>query len=325
MIDKNQLMRITTLSSFLILFPFFLFSQNSNFSEKDVRFFEENEFQFDNWLNYTGLGDFLRINSIEVDYKNQTLDLFLESNYHALDSTISAWKKIKSQFDSTHNDFLETRIIKKFCFLMEIPLEKAHVEIHHQIKNNPNQGPSCFYRIITFEKDKVQVEKGGCQTKYADIEIYDFNLKKDLRTTKIENLSLEKSMFYNVKNSIDTFFYEYFQESRNANFEILKDGKKYRIRNIEREVLKDVEDSFLQKTFKSFGWKAGRFENLDIEIKYKFQEMIFIELAIDGKYGSKTFEPHNSNGIDMEVQHGQKLQEYIDSLGMKIKQHLVNK
>lgn len=299
------------------------YAQKIDFSQKNKKYYDDNRFLYEKWLGQEKISKILKIYAIEINEKEETLDLILESNFSTIDSTVSAWRRLKHDYDFSHPDSLEERLFKKFCIIMDIPFNQGYIEIHHKI-NKEGEEVSCFVRRIYIVKNSLSTEKMLCKTEIEKVVIENFDLKPDLRHHRIKTNLNEKPNLINIKKTIDSLFIRYYIEKRNGKLDRDRMGKRYKIYNIENEVLKEVKYSVTQRLFKKIGWDVGRLECLFIEIDYDAGiEDIEILLKIDGKYGSKTYPPVEASYLDMEGDFDYELQSYVKFLGRLIRQQLV--
>ena len=78
---------------------------------KDIVFFKQQQVLYQRWLDHSGLGQYLRVEDMEV--KEQELSLYLSMPFSSLDSIISAWTVLKADFEQEASISLEQQLFYK--------------------------------------------------------------------------------------------------------------------------------------------------------------------------------------------------------------------
>lgn len=159
-------LRTSFVGCFFFVLPIFLFSQKG--LEGDLPFFQERMQVYQRWLEHTGLGQVLKVHSVELDERSSdTLSLYLSIIGKDTDYMISAWEQLKKDFEDQSLLTLEQQLFFKMTDLMDLDQAQALVQIFdtYDLSVAP-----CFFIGIYFDEE-VKTVSDQCKSESRPIEI----------------------------------------------------------------------------------------------------------------------------------------------------------
>ena len=269
------------------------------------------------WLDEVGLGEMLRVDSVEV--KNETLHLILKPNVSKGDSAKGAWFLLKQIYDQQHSHELEEVLYYNAANAFQVKLDKLIVEVLDDYNN------ACLWVELSYdmEKRKVIKRQSICKTKKAEF---------TMDIGEIKNKALKFDMSDDLKNRKQV--YAAILRYAKAEYSPLRKGDEvvfryepgqndklvFMVIGLRQEVLK-AEDNlwigdFLNWTTNTHDYDWRKVEVLQFTITYKKanNQQIHLSCEIDGRYGSgyyKTTDWHKC--IPMDPEFDWYLQDYTNA------------
>lgn len=173
----------TFFSYIFFALPVLLFSQNG--LEEDLPFFQERMQVYQRWLDHTGLGQVIRVHTVELDEQaSDTLSLYLSVVGKDTDYMISAWEQLKKDFEARSPMTLEQQLFFKMTDLMDLDQSQALVQIYdtYDLAETP-----CFFIGIYYDEE-VRTVLELCKSESRPMEIPLHSLK-GLKTPSVYEIS----------------------------------------------------------------------------------------------------------------------------------------
>ncbi|MCW3108357.1 MAG: hypothetical protein JWQ09_2863 [Segetibacter sp.] len=259
---------------------------------------DKDPIEFKHWLSSSWLKKDLVFDTGIIEKNVAYIYLKLD----CINNCQTKWNAIKLAYDTVSSFSFEEYLFYKTCFLFDIPLRSAKIEIENQ--TNELELP-CFRRIISFSNNFVSVESENCKelNSSSNLSFKDFNPIFGLSSSK--RLSQDDKLSKNVLSFIHSKCVEYF-EARDKNGIVESDVKGdhlvvLKVRNLNNEVIPKRIIS------------ASTIEWIQISIKCEIHSLdAEFSVLIMGKYGSKRFAPLEGKYNDMEENYKLELQNYVD-------------
>lgn len=306
-------------------------------------FFIKQEVLYQRWLNRSGLGHLLRVNSVDV--KSDQLSLFLEFPFSHTDSVTNAWNQLKQDFEAENPGTLEQELFYKMLHIMDVRQSLCNVQLFdtYNLRREP-----CFFRGIYFKDGAVQVESTGCKADIQDIEFSasDLSSVKKSAIRKL-NWSVSNTPINQLKTDFPAqrileLIYQYAENKlvKNYNFtnckgrrptirqqELSRNTLRFSVEDLCLEVLAD--NSWLCGWLKdSFGYDCNWAKREKLEFVFFYEETadgFKISGKIDGYFANGFFDTISRDAyINMEEDERFKkdLEEYADEFSNELRQYL---
>jgi hypothetical protein len=308
---KNPIYLLFYALVILFLSPQALTAQIGDLRE-DTVFFNQQQNEYQRWLDSSGLGKILQVEAIDV--QEQHLSLYLGFAYNDIDSIVRAWDMLKSTFETERAITLEQQLFYKAVSMMEVRQSRVDVQLYdtYDLRKEP-----LFFRGIYFEDEEVKVEVSNPKSKIRDIEFEasDFpsrgakdTFQKDYSAKKVFEIIYQYvQQKYGTQNCPD----------RKAKVVLLERSKKtlrFEVVNLCLEVLKD--EGVVCPTLRMLGIECNwaKRELLTFTITYTETTNGFqLNIILDGKYGSALYENVRRGGyMNMEFDFDGELDRYAD-------------
>ena len=293
----------------------------------DALFFEQQKEAYQRWLDHSGLGQVLRVETIKVEPNE--LALYLSFPYNDIDTIMVAWQKLKQTFDQTRPISLERQLFYKMVNLMEVRQTLANIQIYdtYDLRKEP-----LFFRGIYFAEGNVKVETSDPRSKIREVNIRPPSFE-EMKKTSVEAFKQRYSR-NNVYNSI----YEYAKaryertvcDNRDPKVRILENEEvlRFEVFDLCKEVLIDDSNPLLCRILQKLGHHCNwvKRELLVFTITYKSLEDGFrLHIEIDGKYGSGYYDQVRRGGyLSMEIDFDDYLERYADEFKERLKSEILN-
>ncbi|MEL6627388.1 MAG: hypothetical protein AAFS00_06485 [Bacteroidota bacterium] len=286
------------LFGFISLWMVSLFGQPNNrkIGEETRPFFEAQIPFYEAWLEDQGFSQVLAIEQLEVMEDSLTLFLYLTAEDQ--DSAIQSWMSFSKQYAQNYGSDPARDLLVYLAFLMEQARSKIGIELY-DVKEG--QGTPVFYLGI-YEKEGGVIENKptGTMSQDVEIDIPPFTLKNSagLTETDLNEKDFRKASRKRIMDEVQQYVQTYF-EKREA--EVIPDRKgnkqlSMEIRNLEREVLKDLPPSILEDLF-----GLAKKERLLLEFRLLNEDEGYtLELKVHGMYGTGIMEIFDSGYRPME-------------------------
>lgn len=309
----------------LITFSMLYYSASAQIEDltKDSEFFQKQAQLYQRWLDHSGLGNMLHVQTIEV--KPQELSLYLAFPFENIDSVSSAWKALKTAYDRTHPITLEQELFYKLVNLMEIRQSLANVQLFdtHDLRKEP-----LFFRGIRFVDGRVLVEESNPKSKIEEISFQPADFK-NMKTWSVQDFrqKYDRQTVYNkILECARLRFERKVCDTRYPKLRLLEnqDVLRFEVVNLCREVLTDEANPTLCRILRSVGFDCNwvKREMLTFEITYRETSTGFqIKIDLDGKYGSGLYETVRRGGyLSMEIDFDDYLERYSDGFREYLRQ-----
>lgn len=314
----------SVLLALIYFFSFPLIAQENLLQDKP--FFEKQTQLYQRWLDHSGLGQYLRVEEIEV--KEKHLSLYLRFPFSDIDSVLNAWDQLKADFEATSGISLEEKLFYKMTVLMEVRPSAASVQLYdtYDLRKEP-----LFFRGILFENGSVRVEESNPKSISLDINLYPkaINGGKAPSVADFHQQYSKETVFTSVKAYVQNRYEKTACEGRNPKVRILEDQAQLRFEVVDlcKEVLTDGNPT-LCEILRALGNDCNwvKRELLTFTISYeKTMEGFRLEMEIDGKYGSGFYDNVRRGGyLSMEVDFNEELERYTDELAVQLRNAIQN-
>jgi hypothetical protein len=294
---------------------------------KDSAFFQKQAQLYQRWLDHSGLGKLLKVHTIEV--KPQELSLYLAFPFENIDSVVTAWKLLKTGYESSHPVTLEQELFYKMVNMMEVHQSLANVQLYDTY--NPRKEP-LFFRGISFVDGWVYVEEPKIKfvpdniTEEIFLKPADF---KNMKTWSVQDFQ-QKYDRQTVYNKIYECARQRFErkvcDQRNPKVRLLENQEVLRFEVVDlcREVLTDEANPTLCRILRAAGFDCNwvKREMLIFEITHRETPTGFqLKIELDGKYGSGLYETVRRGGyLSMEIDFDDYLERYSDGFREYLRQ-----
>ena len=290
---------------------------------KDSEFFSKQAVLYQRWLDHSGFGKVLKVQTIEA--KPQELSLFLAFHYEDIDSIANAWKKLKTDYERVSATTLEQELFYKMVNLMEVRQSMANVQIYdtYDLRKEP-----LFFRGIFFKDGAVKVEESNPRSKIEEMVLSPVDFKK-MKSWSVQNFQ-QKYDRQTVYDKIFACARQRFErkvcEQRSPKVRLLENQEvlRFEVTDLCREVLTDEANPLLCQILRGLGYDCNwvKREMLIFEVTYRETTTGFqVRIELDGKYGSGLYETVRRGGyLSMEIDFDDYLERYSDSFREYLRQ-----
>ncbi|MEO1416232.1 MAG: hypothetical protein AAFW00_13185 [Bacteroidota bacterium] len=284
----------------------FAFSQEHYraFNDSTRPFFEQQLTYFDAWLQDRGLGQVLAIEKLET--RPDMLTVFLYLTAEDKDSAALVWKGFVEQYETQMGSDPTEDMLNYLSFLMEQPRRRVTIELYDR---KEDEGSPLFYLGIFYENGQIETETSGSMSETRKIEVPRFKLGDMYAAVdfSLENEDLKNKLSKKlILDEILTYCRKYYRE-RGAELYEERDGElRIEVRNLEREVLKDVSPGILYTLFGLAQKERLLFIFEVVENNGNFE----IEMELHGMFGSGIFSITDSGYRPMEPDYKSNLKRY---------------
>lgn len=291
---------------------------------KDRAFFLKQDTLYQQWLDHAGLGEKLRVRTVEVE--PQQVALYLSFPFENADSVKAAWNQLKMDYEAQKTGLdLEQALFYKMLHLMELRQSAANIQLFdtYDTRKEP-----CFYRGIYVKDGAFRVDSNGCKSKNLDIYISPSDLKA---AKKPSNAAFQKQYTQQyVFDKIHQYAVKRYEKNtctgRNPKVSPAQiDGNimRFEVTDLCKEVLKDAKNNdfcdFLNKYIKPCNWIQR--EKLTFTFIYQAKDNAFqLKCELEGKVGSGYYDQVGRGGyLDMEIDFDGYLTDYANQLQYQLK------
>ena len=287
--------------------PFVIIAQEN--LSADTTFFQDQAQVYQRWLKQSGLGDVLKVHTIELDTAGvDTLALYLAFHTDDTDYIINAWEQLKQDFESRSPLTLEQQLFYKMIQLMEIDERQGNVQLYdtYDLSETP-----CFFVGVQYTDNEVEVVESICKSEIRDVYIPANNLselKDPIESTiRTVNLDTKREIFDSILRFARQRFKINGQQEENeclvkSALRVREKGQVLRFEadNLCRHVLYDESNSLLGTICERLpicNWSSIKRERLYFIITVDDEassNTLKLTCEIDGKYSDSWFS--NSRG-----------------------------
>lgn len=285
---------------------------------KDSEFFQKQAQLYQRWLDHSGLGKFLKVQTIEV--QPQELSLYLAFTFEDIDSVTNAWKLLKSNYDHRDLVTLEQQLFYKLVNLMEVRQSLANVQLYdtYDLRKEP-----LFFRGIKFEDGRVHVEESNPKTVLKEIQLKpsDFKNLKSWSTLNFKKKYDRQTVYAEIYECAIKRFERKTCNQRSPKVRLLenKEVLRFEVLDLCKEVLTDETNPILCRILRTMGYDCNwvQREMLIFEITHHETPTGFqLKIELDGKYGRGLYESERRGGyLNMEIDFDDFLERYSDGFG----------
>ncbi len=310
------------------LFPLILAGQSL---QTDQVFFQAQTRSYDRWLTQEGLGEYLSVYALDV--KESRLSLYLQFPFKIaddsarLDQAVATWKLVKTYYDSLHTDSIESALLYKLSFLMEVGIDSVEILLYdtHDLGYDAQ-----FMRFIYYWQDSLRVRRKG-QMKAKTVPI---KLKaptgngREEEKIDLGEVYSKARVFAGIQAYCEQRFNNERCEGRKAHIELIDDEEvlQFQVWNLCREVLYYMDKSNLCSFVNLLGFECdwAKREMLEFRITYLAQpDGIELILIVDGKIGSGLYEEDRRGGYyNMEDDFDDAFGTYAQSFKKDLREYL---
>jgi hypothetical protein len=266
----------------------------------DQAFFEQQLPVFQSWLEETGLSPALQASRVVAD--SHKVALFLYLDYADRDTAISAWNRLRRDFQENSALALEERLFFKMAFVLELPFGQAEL----RILNLPAYGqmPAVDGTIYYDAAEEKVARKGVFRTEVKE-EVFIPAFVLDTSYTRQLSLSCEmtEQLRYRLNQQLASRLKAYFEKKTDAQYVFVhnKNPVIVEVMNVKSEVIPAGWFGFTNPN-----------EHLLIIVDHKSTAKgIRFFCTIDGKYGNGLLKPRTVAGFrDMSPEYKAELLRY---------------
>ena len=292
---------------------------------QDTDFFNRQKETYQRWLGRSGLGNVLKVESIDV--KEQRLSIYLGFPYDDIDSIVRTWEVLKREFEAERPITLEQQLFYKAVNLMEVRQSLVDVQIYdtYDLRKEP-----LFFRGIYFEDGQVKVEESNPKSKVKEVRISPANINgmKGLSEAQFRQAFSRESVYERVLGYARKRYGSTGCEQRSPKVRLLENETvlRFEVEDLCREVLTDEANPLLARILNSccgqdYNWvKRELLSFLVTHRELPGGQGFQLTIEVDGKYGSGIYEKVQRGGyLSMEVDFDDYLERYADSFREELK------
>lgn len=286
---------------FLITQADFLSAQDNN----DL-FFTEQLREYKKWLDITKLSTNLNIDTCSYIYKQDTLTIFLKSNYFSLDSLISSWDSLDNLLTKNNQVSAGELLHNQATFLFDLFPKNLKIIVQRQNKE--------YYREIFFNNTVEEKSLKIMSNDPIKITIQNLKLPNNSKILKQSGNKLVNVIRQELERQIKLYYASKSSWLYSVNIDTLRtyfNSINYRITCLKSEILDESYFEFIE---------------LSIEIAEQNNNYIEIRTNIKGKYcgGLRCPKQREKFYYLMEERYANKLSEYSAKMENKILNWLSN-
>jgi len=320
------------------------------FQAEDLRadepFFQQQLQQYQKWLDFSGFGQILKTQTLDVD--SQKVYFYLTFRLSHPDSLIKAWQQLKNDFEAENNLTFEEHLFYRMTHLTETQANQAVLEIYDtyaldqkthfslSISGNTQGVKTEFYTLpqpITrgLEESTNQAQLNSPPSwsllrsvvRPVEVAHADLSKCKRLSTTQVRDFLSKRNVYKQVLDYAEAKY-----KVKGAKLLIVENGKnlRFEVINLRREVLTDKANPILARVLKYFGYDVNWVRRELLIFTIGFRETpagIVLQCEIQGKYGSGFYENVKRGGyIEMEPEFTNYLEHYADDFAQEVYVHL---
>ena len=276
----------------------------------DKAVFEREAQTYQKWLEDSGIGDVLKVHTIDI--KEHSLSLYLAFHTDDADQCWAQWNQLKVDFAAKKSISLEQQLFYKMITIMDVRQTIASVQIYdtYDLSKEP-----CFFQGIVFdEKSKaVKVEENTCRSHTETLVI---------KPAKLDGLNPGAAATSSKLLGKEEVFDSVIEWAKGKYETSPCEGRHPKVSILEREqVLRfKVEDLCLEvlqnQANHVFCWMIDQVcykrERLTFTFTYKREsDQIKLNIEIDGRYGSGFYDKVGRAGYHlMDNDYMEELIEY---------------
>ncbi len=306
----------------ILFLPFFLpillAAQRETNLSNDKKFFEEKRIDYGRWLDSSGLGKILHVESVVVNKEALLLNLgFITTNG---DTAKMLWNGLKKDFAKLESGrSLEEALFNKLLYFMEIEPEQGIVQLYNSYdKRDFNR---CFRRVISFDDKRLTIKETNCRSVSDTITLVTTNLSKLKSESNAEfaQKTSKEAVFARVKAFVEARFLKKTPECENRKPTIEwfydKDNLNFRVTDLCKELLDDEPNPWWCDVLKSADASfrnCRKRECIEMLIRYvPIEKGYKIYVKIDAKIGSGWYrEVKRGAYVNMELDYKKYVNDY---------------
>ncbi|MEO6039415.1 MAG: hypothetical protein ABIQ93_13460 [Saprospiraceae bacterium] len=316
--------------------PALLAAQTDDLSAS-LPFFSKTARQYQRWLDATGLGRALKVDSFQLKKNNTELELLLLLRTNDPDTAVALWKNINQNFPERGGDTLalENELFQTFARQMQIPPDKGNVQIY--IRDKHGMYIPCFYVWIWSDEGvlKTEVRLNECKAKIFEVTIKPVAVRQ---TAKGKKTTLPRKVQPNeVFDEILRFAREQYEVTtcydRSPKVEVDYQKTKnntleFTVTDLCRVVLSDEQSSTWCNILQKLGYPCNdaRRERLVFSFTYIPTDTGYqLSCRLQGLFGSGVYKPRVSGYMDMEPDFDDYLNAYVNGFQNRLTERLQKK
>ena len=273
----------------------------------------KNEYQ--EWLNDSGIGQVIKVRSVEVS-EDQVI-LFLAFYAEDLNYCIAAWRQLKKDFAAKKAISLEQALFYKMIVMMDVPQEQAIIRIYSTLEDQ-----DYYFGGIHFEKGQVRVLdqlNSRSETRFVEVSPTNLDSLKGEAKARFYKKYDKAKIFNLVLNYAKDKYPNICGEKGGGEIQVLEKGVvlRFRVDDLCREILKSSRNPWYCRFFNCNYIKRERITFL---VTYsKMERGVQIGVEVDGRYSSGYYKEVGRKGYHlMDDNFKEDLEEYADIVKLEI-------
>jgi hypothetical protein len=328
----------------LLFLPLCLYSQKEDLS-RDMPFFLKKAALYQRWLDTTGLGQALRVETVQYKINKYTLlpdftelEFFLRLNTHDLDSAAAYWNQLELDVERSTGRPLNEALFRTYAHMMEVPAAQANIQIH--VNDSVGTRIPCFFVWIWDDSGYIRdsVQANACKTQKFEVNVPSLKVQKVQRNGRTNAIkkSAGPEEVYDAVLQFARKRYPYDKyvgttcSGRVPKVDQLSrtpDELVFCVSDLCREALSNSRLSMWCEMARATGWEKDcndiRRERLTFSIKYLGTDKGFRLLCrLDGKFGSAAYVPRQNDYFDMDPDFLWFEQDFADKFKLELEQYL---
>lgn len=300
---------------------------------QDTLFFENQEIEYQRWLDSTGLGTVLRLDTSRVLHGN--LELFLCIDTDSILVAAMQWKQLEDTMRAAGFVDLKEELFRQFIHKMDIPAALGNIQIRVCNQLNQTYHPQ-FYVGIWEEngalQDSVKIPPVPFyKSKTFTLNIPPVKVKKVSRRTSssVHKIVAPSAVFNNILDFTQQQLLKPKCDNREPRIE-MEDGPddgnyqlKFTVTDLCKVVLIDEQKSIWCRILENLGGDCNDMRRERLTFTFTYTHLpggkgYELKCRIDGKFGIGPFRPRAGGYMDMEPD----FNDYLDSFTILFKNEL---
>jgi hypothetical protein len=311
-----------TISLSILFLAFAMYGSTQSNLQADTAYFRQQATAYQQWLSDSGLGNALRVHSVQT--RPKALNLFL--GFHTEDAELchAIWEQLQKDFVARKGLSLEQTLYYKMIQLMETPQELSRILIYDTYDRSKKYN---FEVKIRFDSAQVKVEELGWKSETRHIIIRPHQLSKLKRSSNLswQATYSKERVFTAIQKYIKNRYTQRKCEQRYPTVEVLENEVVLRMKanDLCKEVLSTERNCMVCPLL---NLNLIKRERLTFTFTYAKEASGFIlSLEVDGQYGSGFYNEVGRAGYKpMDTAFKADLEDYADKLRLEIRQVLLN-
>ncbi|MCB0566203.1 MAG: hypothetical protein H6573_32165 [Lewinellaceae bacterium] len=297
--------------------------------KKDEVFFKSQQKAYQEWLDLSGLGELLQVETITVEEDKVNLYLKIPSPYSGRDDLAdyvrSAWRKLGAEYNKKNSIGLEAQLFLKMIHLMELEPGQATVQLYDTYDTRLKE--YVFYGIY-YEGQGIKIDSSLTKDAFHSFPVYVPELAKSAQTGINVNIGHNDSTF----RKIHAFARQRFEKSGASISEQLVDFEEgiyvLSVKPLYREVLKDQQNLLICEWLRRLSLDCTTLKKEWLTFTFVVNPTTYgyrLDCTLNGKCTEKSTlwnERGEYSNIDQDLKSWKILKDYGDGLMTELRQFL---